>query len=206
MNRGTKTFVALTIMAWGMAAALVFQRAAPTRDPPVAGSTVQLDLRGPTEPQTSDPAAAFPVVRLQTPAAAAPSPAPAAAAARALTPMDPGKPPPRLARSFPEADYPIASRWGAMLGLAPTSGGQAKPPARTHKIVDGDTLKALARRYLGSADRFAEIYEMNRDVLPNPEVLPIGAELKIPPRQQDPSPTLTPDATLVPARPPAPQP
>lgn len=58
--------------------------------------------------------------------------------------------------------------------------------------MDGDTLKLLARRYFGTPDRFMEIYEANRDVLPNPEVLPIGAELKIPPAQQE-SPTLIPD-------------
>jgi len=50
----------------------------------------------------------------------------------------------------------------------------------THKVVDGDTLEVLAERYLGSPDRCLEIYEANRDVLPSPQLLPIGAELKIP--------------------------
>jgi len=51
---------------------------------------------------------------------------------------------------------------------------------RTHKIIDGDSLPALARRYLGRSDRFLEIYEANRHVLPSPDLLPIGAELTIP--------------------------
>jgi nucleoid-associated protein YgaU len=55
------------------------------------------------------------------------------------------------------------------------------PPLRTHKIVDGDTLEALASAYLGSADRWLEIYELNRHVLPSPALLPIGVQLKIPP-------------------------
>jgi hypothetical protein len=55
---------------------------------------------------------------------------------------------------------------------------------RTHKIVDGDTLTALADRYLGSPDRYLEIYEANRDQLPTPELLPIGIELTIPPRRR----------------------
>ena len=51
---------------------------------------------------------------------------------------------------------------------------------KTHTIVDGDTLGDLAARYLGSATRSLEIFEANRDVLSKPELLPIGAELKIP--------------------------
>ncbi len=53
------------------------------------------------------------------------------------------------------------------------------PP--THKIIDGDTLPLLAERYLGSASRAMEIYEANRNVpYLTPEILPLGAELKIP--------------------------
>ena len=53
--------------------------------------------------------------------------------------------------------------------------------ARTHRIADGDTLAALAARYLGSSERLMEIYEANRDLLSDPDVLPIGVELRIPP-------------------------
>ncbi|MCE5266451.1 MAG: tail protein X [Planctomycetaceae bacterium] len=55
---------------------------------------------------------------------------------------------------------------------------------RTHRIVDGDTLDALAERYLGSASREGEIFAANRDVLMDPKLLPIGAMLKIPPRDR----------------------
>jgi nucleoid-associated protein YgaU len=53
---------------------------------------------------------------------------------------------------------------------------------RTHRIVDGDTLPALAQRFLGDAGRAQEIFECNRGVLTDPKLLPIGAELKIPSR------------------------
>ena len=65
------------------------------------------------------------------------------------------------------------------MALGPSSSEQ---PRRTHKIIDGDTLRALAERYLGDAGRYMEIYEANRLVLLKPEVLPIGVELGIPPR------------------------
>jgi nucleoid-associated protein YgaU len=66
----------------------------------------------------------------------------------------------------------------------------AEPPSRAttfrlHRISDGDTLRALAEQYLGDADRYMEIYQCNRDVLSDPFVLPIGAELRIPPRTAD---------------------
>jgi nucleoid-associated protein YgaU len=60
-------------------------------------------------------------------------------------------------------------------------------PPRRHTIVDGDTLGNLAQRYLGSDDRADEIFAANRDVLKDPELLPIGAVLTIPPRKS-PSP------------------
>jgi nucleoid-associated protein YgaU len=49
-----------------------------------------------------------------------------------------------------------------------------------HRIVDGDTLPGLAQRYLGSSKRFTEILDANRDRLQSPDLLPIGAELRIP--------------------------
>ncbi len=52
----------------------------------------------------------------------------------------------------------------------------------THRVVDGDTLSKIAIRYLGSGDRYIEIFEFNRDVLASADLLPIGAMLKIPPR------------------------
>ncbi len=61
-------------------------------------------------------------------------------------------------------------------------GVPAEQTTRTHKIIDGDTLPSLAQRYLGSSQRAKEIYDANRDVLLDPQLLPIGAVLKIPPR------------------------
>jgi nucleoid-associated protein YgaU len=62
----------------------------------------------------------------------------------------------------------------------------AQAGVRRHAVVDGDTLSQLAARYLGRADAYLEIYELNRDVLASPDLLPIGAVLKIPERGADP--------------------
>jgi nucleoid-associated protein YgaU len=63
---------------------------------------------------------------------------------------------------------------------------------KTHRIADGDTLPKLAERYLGRADRSIELFEYNRDVLRTQDVLPIGADLRIPPlvRVQTVDPTI----------------
>ncbi len=53
--------------------------------------------------------------------------------------------------------------------------------ATRHVVTDGDTLTSLAQQYLGRADAYLEIYNYNRDVLSTPDLLPIGAVLKIPP-------------------------
>jgi hypothetical protein len=47
-------------------------------------------------------------------------------------------------------------------------------------VVDGDSLERLAGRYLDDSSRANEIYEANRELLANPDLLPIGAELVIP--------------------------
>jgi LysM domain len=61
---------------------------------------------------------------------------------------------------------------------------EATTAVRTHVVNDGDTLAKLAARYLGSSDRYGEIFAANRRVLSTPDLLPIGVELTIPPRQR----------------------
>jgi nucleoid-associated protein YgaU len=49
-----------------------------------------------------------------------------------------------------------------------------------HIVHQGDSLARLASRYLGDDARALEIFDLNRDVLDNPHVLPLGVELRIP--------------------------
>lgn len=56
------------------------------------------------------------------------------------------------------------------------------PTASTHTIKAGDTLWAIAAKYLGSGSRYKEIVEANKDKVSNPNLVPIGTVLKIPPR------------------------
>jgi LysM repeat protein len=49
-----------------------------------------------------------------------------------------------------------------------------------HIVTDGDTLPSIAARYLGDLARAQELFELNRDRLEHPDVLPIGMVLKAP--------------------------
>ncbi|MFO0791278.1 MAG: LysM peptidoglycan-binding domain-containing protein [Pirellulales bacterium] len=62
----------------------------------------------------------------------------------------------------------------------PTANEEESP--RTHIVEDGDSLEMLANQYLGDPLRSKEIFEFNRHVLSDPNLLPIGAELRIPDR------------------------
>jgi nucleoid-associated protein YgaU len=98
-----------------------------------------------------------------------------------LSPLGPPQPGPSSPPRYPDYSSTNSARWGMPLDMMPTVARPADGP-QVHKIVDGDTLEALAARYLGSSARAMEIFQANRDVLADPELLPIGVELKIPAR------------------------
>ena len=113
-----------------------------------------------------------------------PYPRPASAGGgRSLTVLSPSQlrqSPPPLAEEYPRPNQPADSRWGRSMDMMLPVPAPTEQRARTHKVVDGDTLAALAERYLGSSLRAGDIFEANRDVLFDPQLLPIGVELKIP--------------------------
>ncbi len=49
-----------------------------------------------------------------------------------------------------------------------------------HVVVAGDTLSALAKRYYGKASEYMKIYEANRNILTNPDLIRVGQKLRIP--------------------------
>lgn len=49
-----------------------------------------------------------------------------------------------------------------------------------HTVVRGDTLSKLAKKYLGNARRFSDIFELNRGLVNDPNKIFVGQILKIP--------------------------
>lgn len=61
----------------------------------------------------------------------------------------------------------------------PTAAG---PMPNTVRVVSGDTLSAIADRYLNDMARWQEIYTLNKRAIgANPNSLPVGMELDLPP-------------------------
>lgn len=57
----------------------------------------------------------------------------------------------------------------------------ADKEAKSYTIKGGDTLSDIAQEQLGDANRWKEIYEMNKDVIgDNPDTIHPGKKLKLP--------------------------
>jgi len=66
---------------------------------------------------------------------------------------------------------------------ASEAAAQAAPEAARHEsytVQPGDTLSAIAKRLLGDANAYHEIFAANRDQLSNPDLIKPGQVLKIP--------------------------
>ena len=165
-----KIAMALCVLLGGVCAALMFRC-----DPPGPAAAQQLRIRS-RNMATSRVAPSQDSHGTLPGETSPPAPSPAARPAVVVKPLDRQSSPPPLAPKYPETRPSSNSRWGeSMEMMLPI-----KEMAHSHRIVDGDTLEGLAQRYLGSASRAREIFDANRDVLADPKLLPIGAELKIP--------------------------
>jgi len=51
-----------------------------------------------------------------------------------------------------------------------------------HTVVSGDTLGKIAKNCLGDASLYPKIFEANRDILDNPDMIKVGQKLTIPKR------------------------
>lgn len=75
----------------------------------------------------------------------------------------------------------------AAAAASPAAAPHAAPAAATpaaapqiHEVVKGETLSAIAKKYYGNANKYMKIYEANRDILSNPDLIKVGQKLKIP--------------------------
>ena len=58
--------------------------------------------------------------------------------------------------------------------------GPEKPAERTYTVQSGDTLGKIAKQFLGNANAYNEIFDLNRDQLSDPDKIKPGQVLKIP--------------------------
>ena len=55
-----------------------------------------------------------------------------------------------------------------------------KVTPKTHKVVKGDTLWGIAKKYYGNGSQYMKIYNANTNILKNPNVIYVGQVLTIP--------------------------
>jgi nucleoid-associated protein YgaU len=58
--------------------------------------------------------------------------------------------------------------------------GAATTAATTYTVQAGDTLSAIAKRFLGNANSYMDIFNANKDQLTDPDKIKPGQVLKIP--------------------------
>ena len=64
-----------------------------------------------------------------------------------------------------------------------TTGSQGAPPASptiSYTVQSGDTLSGIAKKFLGNANEYMDIFNANRDQLTDPDKIKPGQVLKIP--------------------------
>jgi nucleoid-associated protein YgaU len=176
-----KVALAISLLIGGVFIAIVFRPVFSTPPGAMAQMNTPLNVQHqkqlplPSTLQAQAPVS-LPSAELQSTASTTSSPGPTV-----LSPLGPPQSPPNLPSRYPSTASSNSARWGMPMEMMPTVARPADAPP-VHKIVDGDTLGDIAARYLGSASRAMEIFQANRDVLTDPELLPIGVELKIPAR------------------------
>lgn len=90
-------------------------------------------------------------------------------------------PPPLLDGQRPP---PLAVSWSASPVPQAATSARMMPPAlvpATYTVRDGDDLTAIASRFYGHPAAAAAVWSANRETVPDPDLLPIGVELKLPP-------------------------
>lgn len=88
-------------------------------------------------------------------------------------------PPPLLDGQRPP---PLAVGWAARSGGPAATPRQPAtvPTVETYRVRDGDDLTSIAVRFYGTPAAAGLIWEANSGVLPDPGLLPIGVELRLP--------------------------
>ncbi len=204
MDRGVKIAAASAVLLGGITVALLFRRESPQPNSTLPVQSGRLVPRKYIQAQVPDsPGPTLGNAHSEKAAGATSAPQADGPPAAHVAPIDPGGPPPPLPEEYPASETADPIHWGTPERSPPPSLPAATETEKRHKVVDGDTLEALAERYLGSAERAMEIYQINRDVMANPTLLPIGVELRVdPPAIPDqPRSAIVPRGRLVPILP-----
>jgi nucleoid-associated protein YgaU len=63
---------------------------------------------------------------------------------------------------------------------AEPTGTSGSASSKTYVVVNGDSLSKIAKREYGDASKWHRIYDANRDIIKDPDLIYPGQELKVP--------------------------
>ena len=84
----------------------------------------------------------------------------------------------------PKPDFSKVQSGGSSTAPAPQpqadGDGSSSGGGGTYVVVAGDSLSKIARRYYGDANKWPRIYEANKSIISNPDLIYPGQSLQIP--------------------------
>jgi nucleoid-associated protein YgaU len=86
----------------------------------------------------------------------------------------------------PRKDFSNVQRGGSSTAPAPSASAPPPPSvppvaaARTYVVVKGDSLSRIAKQQYGDANKWPKIYEANRNIIKDPNLIYPGQTLRIP--------------------------
>ncbi len=81
----------------------------------------------------------------------------------------------------PKPDFSDVVSGSSSTAPSPSGGAAANAPtARMYIVQSGDSLSKIAKRFYGDATSWKKIFEANRDVVKNPDLIQPGWKLQIP--------------------------
>ena len=63
---------------------------------------------------------------------------------------------------------------------APEKAPEKAAEERIYEVVSGDTLGAISKKFYGKAGDYMKIFNANKDILDNPDLIKVGQKLRIP--------------------------
>lgn len=188
MHRDKKIGLSLGVLLVGIVAAIFFRNEAqPTEEPPqledweslneeIAQEDIGPYLAPPKPPEASEPedAPAPPVPDYDESGFVTPFEEPIPLDDRQAEPVE--QPVERGGRNASATSSRLNAGWEDI----PAERADDEASSRFHVVERGETLSEIAERHLGSHTRFREIYELNRDLLSDPDAVRAGMRLRIP--------------------------
>jgi nucleoid-associated protein YgaU len=82
--------------------------------------------------------------------------------------------------SAAEPDFSNVSSGGSSTAPTRQEPTGASGSGKTYVVVNGDSLSKIAKREYGDASKWRKIYEANKDLIKDPDLIYPGQELKVP--------------------------